>query len=67
MGREREMKNEMKREREDLQKESGPVVDWPAGTPGKIWVGRTAEAVNIWAAKAASTLNKLTNLREACS
>src|SRR6218665_1027405 len=43
------------------------VVDWPAGTPGKIPVGRTAGAGDIWAATAASTLNKLTNLREACS
>jgi len=43
------------------------VVDWPAGTPGKIPVGWTAGAGDIWAARAASTLNKLTNLREACS
>ena len=45
----------------------GSVVDWPAGTPGKIPVGRTAGAGDILAARAASTLNKLTNLREACS
>jgi len=45
----------------------GPVVDWTAGTPGKIPVDRTAGAGDIWATRAASTLNKLTNLREACS
>src|SRR6218665_709899 len=44
-----------------------PVVDGPAGTPGKIPVGRTAGAGDIWAARAASTLNKLANPREACS
>src|SRR6218665_3280857 len=43
------------------------VVDWPAGTLGKIPVGRTAGAGDIWAARTVSTLNKLTNLREACS
>ena len=42
-----------------------PMVDWPAAkTPGKIPVGRAAGAGNIWAARAASTLNKLTNVVE---
>src|SRR6218665_1027456 len=31
------------------------VVDWPAGTPGKIPVGWTTGAGDIWAARAAST------------
>src|SRR6218665_2912802 len=37
------------------------VVDWPAGTLEKIPVGWTAGAGDIWAARTASTLNKLTN------
>ena len=43
---------------------SEAVVDWPAGTPGKIPVGRAAEAGNIWAARVASTLNNLANVVE---
>ena len=51
------------KEREALHARRGfkaPVVDWPAGTPGRIQVGRTAGAGDIWTARAASTLNKLT-------